>query len=167
MHEFKETVLQTLEHSYDPRTAQSRPKKPYEFPTGFNTSFGKLRFQIPELIFDPKYILGQTSTFPGLGQLTHGVVASIDPDIRALMLQNVVLTGAASLLSGVAERLNYELGVLAPGVKVRVHAAGNSVERKYGAWIGGSILASLGTFHQLWISKAEYDEFGVNILDRR
>jgi Actin len=30
------------------------------------------------------------------------------------------------------------------------------VERQYSAWIGGSILASLGTFHQLWISRAEY-----------
>merc|ERR1711862_20151 len=31
-------------------------------------------------------------------------------------------------------------------------------ERKYSVWIGGSILASLSTFQQMWISKQEYDE---------
>merc|ERR1712013_953029 len=30
-------------------------------------------------------------------------------------------------------------------------------ERKYSVWIGGSILASLSTFQQMWISKQEYD----------
>ncbi|KAL0002933.1 hypothetical protein SO802_016714 [Lithocarpus litseifolius] len=33
-------------------------------------------------------------------------------------------------------------------------------ERKYSVWIGGSILASLSTFQQMWIAKAEYDESG-------
>merc|ERR1711962_262717 len=33
-------------------------------------------------------------------------------------------------------------------------------ERKYSVWIGGSILASLSTFQQMWISKQEYDECG-------
>merc|ERR1739847_142401 len=31
-------------------------------------------------------------------------------------------------------------------------------ERKYSVWIGGSILASLSTFQQMWITKQEYDE---------
>lgn len=31
-------------------------------------------------------------------------------------------------------------------------------ERKYSVWIGGSILASLSTFQQMWIAKSEYDE---------
>lgn len=52
-------------------------------------------------------------------------------------------------------------------MKVRIHAAGSTSERKYGAWIGGSILASLGSFHQLWISKEEYEESGVGIIDKR
>ncbi len=36
-----------------------------------------------------------------------------------------------------------------PGPRVRLTAPGNTAERKYGAWIGGSILASLGSFHQV------------------
>lgn len=41
-------------------------------------------------------------------------------------------------------------------VQTKIHAPGNPVERRYGGWLGGSILASLGTFHQLWISKEEW-----------
>lgn len=39
-------------------------------------------------------------------------------------------------------------------------------ERKYSVWIGGSILASLSTFQNLWISKQEYDESGPGIVHR-
>ena len=35
------------------------------------------------------------------------------------------------------------------------------------AWIGGSILSSLSTFQQMWISKQEYDEAGPSIVHRK
>jgi actin len=40
-------------------------------------------------------------------------------------------------------------------------------ERKYSVWIGGSILASLSTFQQMWIAKSEYDESGPSIVHRK
>ena len=40
-------------------------------------------------------------------------------------------------------------------------------ERKYSVWIGGSILASLSTFQQMWISKQESDESGPSIVHRK
>ena len=40
-------------------------------------------------------------------------------------------------------------------------------ERKYSVWIGGSILSSLSTFQQMWISKQEYDESGPGIVHRK
>ena len=40
-------------------------------------------------------------------------------------------------------------------------------ERKFSTWIGGSILASLGSFQSLWIGKAEYDECGSFIIEKR
>ena len=65
---------------------------------------------------------------------------------------------------GIADRMTKELTDLAPGgVKVRVVAP---PERKYSVWIGGSILASLSTFQNMWISKQEYDESGPGIVHR-
>merc|ERR1712223_1469362 len=51
-----------------------------------------------------------------------------------------------------------EITALAPSaMKIKIIAP---PERKYSVWIGGSILASLSTFQQMWISKQEYDESG-------
>jgi actin-like protein 6A len=47
-------------------------------------------------------------------------------------------------------------------LQVKIHAPGNPIERRYGGWLGGSILASLGTFHQLWISKEEWQVCNVS-----
>ena len=69
------------------------------------------------------------------------------------------------LILGLCDRLNKELSALAPsGTKVKVIAA---PERKYSVWIGGSILGSLSTFQQMWISKQEYDECGPSIVHRK
>jgi actin-related protein len=43
----------------------------------------------------------------------------------------------------------------------------SNVERKFSTWIGGSILASLGTFQQMWISKQEYEETGKSIVHKK
>ncbi|KAJ3385169.1 Actin-like protein 6B [Lobulomyces angularis] len=177
LHEFKETICSNLEVPFDSRIAQSRPKKCYEFTTGFNTSFARLRYMIPECLFDPKFILPAVtdpvanSSFAqpivGVHHLAHQSVMLCDQDIRTIMYTNVVLTGGNTLLNGFAERLHCELNLLAPGIKVRLHSPANLIEKRFGSWIGGSILASLGTFHQLWISKKEYEEFGASILDKR
>ncbi|CAH8385868.1 unnamed protein product [Eruca vesicaria subsp. sativa] len=66
---------------------------------------------------------------------------------------------------GIADRMSKEITALAPSsMKIKVVAP---PERKYSVWIGGSILASLSTFQQMWISKAEYDEAGPGIVHRK
>ena len=69
------------------------------------------------------------------------------------------------MISGIADRMKKELDSIAPSaMKNRVIA---QPERKYSVWIGGSILASLSTFQQMWISKQEYDECGPAIVHRK
>ncbi|KAF8826542.1 hypothetical protein HHX47_DHR5000050 [Lentinula edodes] len=88
-----------------------------------------------------------------------------DPELRQVLISNVVLTGGGSLFSGLADRLGSELARSFPHFKI--HAPGNPIERRYGGWLGGSILASLGTFHQLWISREEWQEHGKAIVGQR
>lgn len=40
-------------------------------------------------------------------------------------------------------------------------------ERRFSVWIGGSILASLSTFGNTWITSEEYDEIGPQIVHRK
>lgn len=54
---------------------------------------------------------------------------------------------------------------LMPGLQVIAPA--NPVERRFSTWIGGSILASLGSFHQMWMSKQEYHEHGASLIHRK
>jgi hypothetical protein len=52
---------------------------------------------------------------------------------------------------GISDRMQKEITALAPSsMKVKIIAP---PERKYSVWIGGSILASLSTFQQMWICK--------------
>merc|ERR1712107_959804 len=71
----------------------------------------------------------------------------------------------ATMYPGIADRMQKEITALAPSTtKIKIIAP---PERKYSVWIGGSILASLSTFQQMWISKQEYDESGPSIVHRK
>lgn len=86
-------------------------------------------------------------------------------DIRKDLYGNVVLSGGSTMFSGISDRMTKELAQLAPSsMKIKVVAP---PERKYSVWIGGSILASLSTFQQMWISKSEYDESGPALVHRK
>jgi actin-like protein 6A len=52
-------------------------------------------------------------------------------------------------------------------IKVKLQAPSTNLERQYGAWIGGSILASLGSFQQMWFSRHEYQEYGASLIERK
>lgn len=67
------------------------------------------------------------------------------------------------MFPGIEERLTMELMTLFP-VKVKTIAP---PERKYAAWVGGSLFGSLSTFEETWLSKDEYDEFGPSIVHRK
>ena len=88
-----------------------------------------------------------------------------DVDISKDLYANAVLSGGSTMFPGIAERLQKEVATLAPStVKIKIIAP---PERKYSVWIGGSALASLSTFHQMCISKHEYNESGFSIIKRK
>ncbi|OZJ06401.1 hypothetical protein BZG36_00662 [Bifiguratus adelaidae] len=171
LQEFKESVCQVSEMPYDEHTLSVRPQKTFEFPNGYNNNFGVQRFRVPETMFNPQHIIKQPADEQfnpiSYSRLVYQSMSHCDIDLRPLLLNNVVVTGGNSLWQGFNERLNHDLPQLAPGSKVKIHAAGNPIERKCSSWLGGSILSSLGTFHQLWISKKEYDEIGPSIVERK
>ena len=96
---------------------------------------------------------------------TFQSIMKCDVDIRKDLYSNVVLSGGTTMFTGIGERMTKELTALAPStMKIKVVAP---PERKYSVWIGGSILSSLSTFQQMWISKGEYDESGPTIVHRK
>jgi len=101
----------------------------------------------------------------GIHETTYNSIMKCDVDIRKDLYQNIVLSGGTTMYPGIAERMTKEITALAPPtMKIKIIAP---PERKYSVWIGGSILASLSTFQQMWISKQEYDESGPSIVHRK
>ncbi|KAM4875550.1 beta-actin-like protein 2 isoform 4-T4 [Thomomys bottae] len=101
----------------------------------------------------------------GIHEATFNSILKCDVDIRRDLYANTVLSGGSTMYPGIADRMQKEIVALAPGtMKIKIIAP---PERKYSVWIGGSILASLSTFQQMWISKQEYDEAGPPIVHRK
>jgi len=137
-------------------------EKNYELPDGQVITVGNERFRCPEVLFKPN-LIGKEAD--GVHKTTYDSIMKCDVDIRKDLYGNIVLSGGTTMFEGIAERMEKEMKALAPpSIKIKIVAP---PERKYSVWIGGSILASLSTFQQMWISKQEYDESGPGIVHRK
>jgi len=113
------------------------------------------------VLFKPS-LIGKESE--GVHSLTYESIMACDIDIRRDLYSNTVLSGGSTMFPGISERLQHEMTQLAPSnIKVKIIAP---AERKYSVWIGGSILASLQSFTEMWITREHFDESGPGIVHR-
>jgi len=137
-------------------------EKSYEMPDGQVITIGSSRFRTPEALFNPSMVGLEDN---GIHNLIFDSIMKCDVDIRKDLYANIVLSGGSTMYPGIQERVEKEVIALAPPtMKIKVVAP---PERKYSVWIGGSILASLSTFENMWITKEEYDESGPSIVHRK
>uniref|UniRef100_A0A2K5KLE8 Actin gamma 1 n=4 Tax=Catarrhini TaxID=9526 RepID=A0A2K5KLE8_CERAT len=121
------------------------------------------RAVFPSIVGRPRHQVSMESC--GIHETTFNSIMKCDVDIRKDLYANTVLSGGTTMYPGIADRMQKEITALAPStMKIKIIAP---PERKYSVWIGGSILASLSTFQQMWISKQEYDESGPSIVHRK
>jgi len=134
----------------------------YKLPDGNDITVGAERFRCAEVLFNPS-IIGLEQE--GIHQLLYQSVMKCDVDIRKDLYANIVLSGGSSMFPGLQERMTKEVSAVAPAsMNINVVAP---PERKYSVWIGGSILASLTSFQEMWIFREEYDESGAEIVHRK
>jgi len=137
-------------------------EKDYELPDGNIITIGNERFRCPEVLFQPQFIGIEQQ---GVHNLTFQSIMKCDVDIRKDLYANTVMSGGTTMFNQVDQRLKDELDKLSPQtMTVKIVAP---PERKYSVWIGGSILASLSTFEEMWVTKQEYDESGPAIVHRK
>jgi actin-related protein len=140
----------------------SEVEKSYELPDGQVINVTNERFRCPEVLFQPS-LIGKEDE--GVHVLTYNSIMKCDIDIRKDLYGNVVMSGGSTMFPGIAERMQKEVVAKAPSsMTVKIVAP---PERKYSVWIGGSILASLSTFEDMWVTKEEYDESGPSIVHRK
>lgn len=93
------------------------------------------------------------------------------PKQQLSLIGNVVLAGGGACAEGTAERLKAETETVlyGPGQgmgRVRVLQP-DTAQRRVCAWLGGSIVASLGSFHEMWVARGEYMERGAAVVDTK
>jgi actin len=134
----------------------------YELPDGTIIKLGDVeKYRPPELLFNPA-VFG----LPGDG-VVDMIVQSIhrcDEEIRNSMWSNIICSGGNTAFKGFDARLRNELEVVAPAT-ARLHVEANE-NRRYSAWIGGSMLASLSTFSGMSLKRSAFDEVGESLIHR-
>lgn len=119
-------------------------QKSYELPDGQVITIGSERLYCPEALFQPS-LVGMEDD--GIHEMTYNSIMKCNENIRKDLYGNIVLSGGSTMFPGLAERMSKEITALAPSsMRVKVVAP---PERKYGAWIGGSILASQNDFKKV------------------
>uniref|UniRef100_A0A8C8VJI7 Actin n=1 Tax=Pelusios castaneus TaxID=367368 RepID=A0A8C8VJI7_9SAUR len=134
----------------------------YTLPDKQVISIGSERFRCPEALFNPS-VLG----FPEVGIHVHAMnsIRKCKPERQAELLANVLLAGGTTMLRGFSERVRKELLQMEAVGKGQVGILA-SPHRSFSAWLGGSIVASLNAFQNVWISRPSYNERGPFVVHR-
>ncbi|CAN0019975.1 unnamed protein product [Ectocarpus sp. 6 AP-2014] len=150
--------------AFNPSTEEQvkQPDTVYKLPDGQTIRVGPERYRAPECLFHPEQ-LGSESM--GVHDCLLKGIMRTDMDMRRTLFGQVVLSGGSTLFPGFGDRLLNEVRKQAPkNLKIRITAP---PERKFSTWVGGSILASLATFKDMWVTRAEFREHGPNIMDSK
>ncbi|KAK1441820.1 actin like protein [Babesia gibsoni] len=142
----------------------------YRLPDGDVVTIDEKLMEVPKYLFSPEAAsVSEFNNFKGLSGMVTESVFETDVDIRRELLSSIVVVGGVSLTNGLVETLNnkFTQSDIGRGSKFKLVHPSSYTEARYSTWLGGSILASLGRFQQLWISKSEYKEHGTTIAYRR
>ncbi|XP_069329051.1 actin-related protein T3 [Eulemur rufifrons] len=137
-------------------------EKIYRLPDGKIFKLHDELFCCPEALFSPCLMSLEA---PGIDKMCFSSIMKCDTDLRNSFFSNILLAGGSTCFPGFDKRLVKDIAKVAPAnTPVQVTAP---PERKISVWMGGSILASLSAFQDMWITAAEFKEVGPNIIHQR
>nr|WOD57880.1 Arp2D2 [Drosophila burlai] len=145
----------------------------YTLPDGRVIRVGGERFEAPEALFQPHLINVEG---PGIAELVFNTIQSAAIDIRVELYRHIVLSGGSTMYPGLPSRLEREIKQLylervlksdsEKLVKFKI-CIEDPPRRKDMVFIGGAVLAEVAKDRDgFWISKKEYQEQGLKVLQK-
>ncbi|KAJ7949180.1 Actin-related protein [Quillaja saponaria] len=145
----------------------SCPVEKHTLPDGQVITIGRERYTLGEALFHPSL----------LGLDAHGVVeqlvsciSTVSSDNHRQLLENTVLCGGTSSMTGFEERFQKEASICSSAVRPALVKPPEYMPENlttYSAWVGGAILAKVVFPQNQHVTKADYDETGPSIVHRK
>lgn len=145
----------------------------YTLPDGRVIKVGGERFAAAEALFQPHLIDVESS---GIAELLFSTIQAADMDVRPALYKHIVLSGGTTMYPGLPSRLEREIKQLyleqvlrgdtekLKNFKLRIE---DPPSRKNMVFIGGAVLADvMKDKESFWMSKEEYNEQGLRVLDK-
>ena len=121
-----------------------------------------------ELIRAPELLFNPTDVGIQQGGISHAIMQSLEAchiDLKGPLLSNILLVGGNVNIPGFRERVERELRALAPDhFPISISVPEDPI---CAAWRGGSSVASNSNFAQQVVTKAEYEEHGHSVCQRK
>ncbi|VTJ51237.1 Hypothetical predicted protein [Marmota monax] len=131
-------------------------------PDGQEITLRQEHFLCPEVLFQPSLIERNSL---GMPMTVFRCISSCHPRQWKTLFHHIILSGGTGSCSGLRSRLQREIAnLVCPAHDIQVYT---SPCAKYGAWVGGSILCSLSTFEDMWVTNKEYEDMGSSVVRRR
>ncbi|KXS10095.1 Actin/actin-like protein [Gonapodya prolifera JEL478] len=146
----------------------------YTLPDGRVIKVGSERFEAPEALFQPHLVDVES---PGMAEMLFNAIQAADIDVRPELYKHIVLSGGSSMYPGLPSRLEKEikqlyLAKVLRGDTSRLGKFKIKVEdpprRKHMVFLGGAVLGDIMKDKaSFWISKEEWEEHGVKMVDQK
>lgn len=163
----------SLEYENDLQNYSSKDEEfnsEYILPDQSVLKLGNEKFRCAEILFKPN-LIGKKN-LEGIHESLNKSINNIDfkkddedeERIKYELFNNIVISGGSSMFKGLEKRLENETNKISELNYCNVNTI---TERRFAAWIGGSIISAVSVFQSLWVTKEDYEEYGEDIISRK
>lgn len=146
-------------------------KQIYELPDGTVLDVGLAAIKAGEAVVDPTVLGDEFSTLPSIPEAVIQALTYSSLEYRRALLENLVVHGGGSAISGLDERIVAEVSATAPGSSrvstVRAPDYMPDCCLQHATWLGGAILSKVIYSQNQQLTKHEYDEQGPYAIHKR
>lgn len=123
---------------------------------------GYERFFAPEILFQPNI---HGIEIAGIHKSLYNSIMKCEVDIRRNLFSSIYLVGGTCSMPGMLERLYREIFKMTPpSINVKIISTDNI---KIASWLGGSLIASIPAYENMWIPRKDYLEYGKAVIFRK